>query len=142
MNSILVVAHAPLASALRQGVLHVFPDAGESIAAIDVEASAPVEDSLARARAALERLQEAAQGPDVLVVADVIGATPCNLACRLADELHVKLVAGANLPMLLRAMSYRHESIDSMLQRAIEGANRGVVQVPPAPIASAKASAP
>ena len=101
MNSILVVAHAPLASALRQGVLHVFPDAGESIAAIDVDASTPVEDSLAQARAALERLQQAAQGPDVLVVADVIGATPCNLACRLADEWHVKLVAGANLPMLL-----------------------------------------
>ena len=132
MNSILVVAHAPLASALRMGVLHMFPDAGESIAAIDVDALLPMEESLALARAALRRLTDAAHGPDVLVAADVIGATPCNLACRLADEQHVKLVAGANLPMLLRAMTYRHEPIDAMMQRAIEGANRGVVQVAPA----------
>lgn len=142
MNSILVVAHAPLASALRQGVLHVFPDAGKDIVAVDVQADVPVEESLTRARMALERLQEAAQAPDVLVVADVIGATPCNLACRLADELHVKVIAGANLPMLLRAMSYRHEPIDSMLQRAIEGGNRGVTQVRPAPADGGKADTP
>ncbi len=142
MNSILVVAHAPLASALRQGVLHVFPDAGSSIAAIDVEAGAPVEESLALARAALARLTAAAQGPDVLVAADVVGATPCNLACRLADEQHVKLVAGANLPMLLRAMSYRHESIDSMMARAIEGANQGVVRVAAAEPVNPKVSVP
>ncbi len=142
MNSILVVAHSPLASALRQGVLHVFPDAGTCIAAIDVEAGAPVEESLAMARAALARLTTAAQGPDVLVVADVVGATPCNLACRLADEKHVKLVAGANLPMLLRAMTYLHEPIDAMMARAIEGANRGVMQVAAAQPANQKAPLP
>jgi PTS system mannose-specific IIA component len=142
MNSILVVAHAPLASALRQGVLHVFPDAESSIAAIDVEAGVPVEQSLALARAALQRLTAAAHGPDVLVAADVVGATPCNLACRLADEEHVKLVAGANLPMLLRAMTYRHEPIDTMMERAIEGANQGVIRVAAAQPAQPKAPVP
>jgi PTS system mannose-specific IIA component len=142
MNSILVVAHAPLASALRQGVLHVFPEAQSSIAAIDVEAGVPIEQTLALARAALAQLTAAAHGPDVLVAADVVGATPCNLACRLADEQHVKLVAGANLPMLLRAMTYRHEPIDAMLERAIEGANQGVMRVAAATAEKPKAPAP
>jgi len=51
MNGILIIAHAPLASALRQCVLHVFPDSAEAVSALDVQPNVPPEESLAQARA-------------------------------------------------------------------------------------------
>lgn len=125
MNSILIVAHAPLASALRACVLHVFPDAADAVAALDVQPNVPPEESLAQARAMVRQLGQ----PNTLVLTDVFGATPCNVAQRLVDGVHSKLLTGANLPMLLRTVSYRHESLDALVSRAMVGATQGVIQV-------------
>lgn len=125
MNGILLIAHAPLASALRQCVLHVFPDAQDSIAALDVQPNVPPEETLAQARVMLKQMA----CPQTLVVTDVFGATPCNVAQRLVDGVRSKLVTGVNLPMLLRTVSYRHESLDALISRAIIGATQGVMQV-------------
>ena len=67
--------------------------------------------------------------PQVLVLADVFGATPCNLAQKLVDGARSRLVAGVNLPMLLRAVSYRNEPLDALVQRAMAGGTAGVMQV-------------
>ena len=64
-----------------------------------------------------------------LVLVDVFGATPCNVAQKLVDGERTKLITGVNLPMLLRTMSYRHESLDALVARALIGATQGVMQV-------------
>jgi len=110
MNSILIIAHAPLASALRECALHVFPDCAAGVQAIDVLADEPPEDTLARARLAVQQLN--ADG--VLLLSDVFGATPCNVAQKLNDNSATRLVTGANLPMLLRSVCYRHESLEAL----------------------------
>jgi len=125
MNGILIIAHAPLASALRQCVLHVFPDNPSGLAALDVQPNMPPEETLAQARIVGAQLGCAR----LLVLVDVFGATPCNVAQKLVDGVHSKLIAGVNLPMLLRAMSYRHESLDALVARALIGATQGVMQV-------------
>lgn len=125
MNGILLIAHAPLASALRQCVLHVFPDAQDAVVALDVQPNVPPEESLAQARMLLSQMGR----PQTLVVTDVFGATPCNVAQRLVDGVRSKLVTGVNLPMLLRTVSYRHESLDALISRALIGATQGVMQV-------------
>lgn len=125
MNGILIIAHAPLASALRACVLHVFPDSADVVAALDVQPNVPPEESLAQARILLRGLD----AQRTLVVTDVFGATPCNVAQRLVDGVHSKLVTGVNLPMLLRTVSYRHESLDALVSRAMTGATQGVIQV-------------
>lgn len=125
MNGIIIIAHAPLASALRQCVMHVFPDSAEAVAALDVQPNVPPEESLAQARALMRQMQL----PQTLVVTDVFGATPCNVAQRLIDGINSKLIAGVNLPMLLRTVSYRHESLDALISRAMIGATQGVIQV-------------
>jgi len=125
MNGILIIAHAPLASALRQCVLHVFPDSANAVAALDVQPNVPPEESLAQARTLLRQLGQ----PNTLVVTDVFGATPCNVAQRLVDGVCSKLIAGVNLPMLLRTVSYRHEPLDALVSRAMIGATQGVIQV-------------
>ncbi|WP_332776846.1 PTS sugar transporter subunit IIA [Polaromonas sp.] len=125
MNGILIIAHAPLASALRHCALHVFPDNAATVAALDVQPNMPPEETLAQARVMLTQLGTA----NVLVLVDVFGATPCNVAQKLADGVHTKLITGINLPMLLRTVSYRHESLDALVARALIGATQGVMQV-------------
>jgi len=127
VNAILVIAHAPLASALRQCVLHIFPDAGGDVDALDVPADEAPEATLARARALL-----ALRGAvDTLVLTDVFGATPCNVATQLLDGGHTRLVTGVNLPMLLRAVTYRHEPLDALVTRATLGGTQGVMPLAP-----------
>ena len=125
MNGILIIAHAPLASALRQCVLHVFPENAASLAALDVHPNMPPEETLAQARIVFKQLGTS----HALVLADVFGATPCNVAQTLVDGVHSKLVTGVNLPMLLRAVSYRNESLEQLVARAVTGGTQGVMQV-------------
>ena len=75
-NGILIIAHAPFASALRQCVLHVFPDSATDVIAFDVQPNVPPEETLASARQAMALLDT----PQTLVLTDVFGATPCNVA--------------------------------------------------------------
>jgi PTS system ascorbate-specific IIA component len=124
-NGIFIIAHAPLASALRQCVLHVFPDAAASVAVLDVQPNMPADESLAAARMTLDLLH--ADG--TLVLTDMFGATPCNVAHKLVDGVSTRLVAGVNLPMLLRAVTYRHESMDALVARVLAGGTQGVMQV-------------
>jgi len=122
---ILIIAHAPLAHALRACALHVFPDCGDSVAALDVQPNQPPEESLAQARILLQQLGE----DSTLVLTDVFGATPCNVAQRVIENVRSRLVTGVNLPMLLRAVSYRHEALDAVVTRAVVGGTQGVMQV-------------
>lgn len=125
MNGILIIAHTPLASALHQCVQHVFPDSGNAVVALDVMPNVPPEETLAQARALISQTGL----PNTLVLADVFGATPCNVAQKLIDGVNSKLIAGVNLPMLLRSVSYRHEPLDALMARAMSGATQGVMQV-------------
>lgn len=128
MNSILIIAHAPLAHALRQCALHVFPDCGGGVAALDVQPHVSPEETLASARIAMEQLPSA-PGDGVLVLTDIFGATPCNVAQKLVDGARSRLICGVNLPMLLRTVSYRHEKLDALVSRAVVGGTQGVMQV-------------
>ncbi len=129
MNSIFIIAHAPLAHALRTCVLHVFPDAHAHIAAMDVQPNVPPEETLASAKIMMAQLALQPSIQTTLVLTDIFGATPCNVALKLVDGIHAKLIAGVNLPMLLRAMTYRQEPLDLLVSRAVAGGVQGVMSV-------------
>ena len=122
---ILLIAHAPLANALRDCALHVFPDCAQAIIAIDVPPDEPPEQTLANAKELM--MGHAAQ--DTLILTDVLGATPAHVAQRLVDDVQSHLIAGVNLPMLLRTVCYRHEDVHALAKRAVDGGAQGVVQV-------------
>jgi PTS system ascorbate-specific IIA component len=126
MNTgIVIIAHAPLASALRQCVAHVFADRVGSVVAVDVLPDAAVDQSVALARQAAAPLGSA----PLLLLTDVLGATPCNVARQLQEGREARLLAGVNLPMLLRAVTYQHEPLDDLMARALQGGIQGVLQV-------------
>ncbi len=125
MNTIFIIAHAPLASALRSCALHVFPDCGNAVLALDVSPNAAPEETLASARIMLEM----AGNVDTLILADIFGATPCNVAKMLANGLSTRLVTGVNMPMLVRCINYRAEPLELLVTRALAGGAQGVMQV-------------
>jgi PTS system ascorbate-specific IIA component len=126
MTCLLLIAHAPLASTLQQVAQHVFPDCGGSLQAIDVQPGSGADDV---ERALREWLDRVPGGESVLILTDVFGATPCNVAMRVADEARVRVVAGVNVPMLWRALCYQDEDPDRLVERAVSGAVQGVMPV-------------
>ena len=125
MPGLLIIAHAPLASSLRAVAEHAFPDCAAQLAALDVSPDMPLEEIEAQGRQLLEQVGT----PDTLIFTDVFGATPCNVAQRLADGVHIKVVTGVTVPMLWRTLCYQNESLVAALARAVAGATQGVMQV-------------
>ena len=125
MPGLMIIAHAPLASALKAVAEHTFPDCAASLAALDVTRDMSIDDVEAQAREMLQRIRT----PEALIFTDVFGATPCNAAQRLGDGVQVRVVAGVNVPMLWRSLSYASESLEAVVMRAMSGATQGVMQV-------------
>ncbi|MDQ2734439.1 MAG: PTS fructose transporter subunit IIA [Pseudomonadota bacterium] len=125
MPGLLIIAHAPLASSLKAVAEHAFPECVARLHALDVASDMPIEEVEARGR----RLLEGIRSPDALILTDVFGATPCNVAQRLADGVRVKVVAGVNVPMLWRSLCYGDDTLDDAVTRAVAGGTQGVMQV-------------
>lgn len=66
------------------------------------------------------------EGDGVLILTDIYGATPCNLARQLQEDEQIQLVAGLNLPMLLRVMNYCNKDLNELSNIAYDGGRNGV----------------
>ncbi|MEO8297165.1 MAG: PTS fructose transporter subunit IIA [Burkholderiales bacterium] len=130
MARLLILAHAPLATALKAVAVHAFPELAARVQALDVEADAAPEQIEAAARSLLAAAAEQDE-PEMLVLTDVFGATPCNIAQRLSDGLptgqRVRVLAGVNVPMLWRALNYAALPLDELLSRSMAGGAQGVL---------------
>lgn len=125
MARLLVIAHAPLASALQAVAAHLFPDAAATMLVRDVSAEEAPEAVEASLAAPLAELGDA----ELLVLTDVFGATPCNVARRLGDRPGARVLVGVNVPMLWRALGHLHEPLDKLVTVAAAGASQGVMQL-------------
>ena len=128
MPGLLIIAHAPLASSLKAVAAHTFPECARVLEALDVSPDMSLDDIEAQARELLARVRN----PEALIFTDVFGATPCNVAQRLASSMEgaqVKVIAGVNVPMLWRSLCYAEEPLDMLVARAVAGATQGVMQV-------------
>lgn len=126
MPGLLILAHAPLATSLLRVAAHVYPAEGR-LEALDVSPLDSPDQVEASARALLARMGES----QALILTDVYGATPCNVALRLADGAQVRVVAGVNVPMLWRVLCYRDEPLAKLVERAVAGGMQGVMQLVP-----------
>jgi len=129
MPGLVIVAHAPLATALHAVAAHVFAD--RAPAAVDIAADWPPERAEAAVREAVERVAVGSPAGEVLILADVFGATPCNAAQRVADGSRWRVVAGVNVPMLWRALAYAHLALEATVEKALAGGAQGVLPASP-----------
>ena len=123
MAGILIIAHAPLASALKECVAHIYGGLPARIGVIDVLPDSDPAQVVAFAHSEIERLREE---NGTLVLTDMFGATPANIASRLAALPDVRVLAGVNLPMLVRGVCYRACDLDTLVDKALTGAAKGV----------------
>ena len=134
MIGILIVAHDTLGESLVRAVTHVLGSRPPQLEVLSVAATDDPADLLPAARELVARLDT---GDGVLIFSDLYGATPCNLATKLVKRGRVELVAGVNLPMLVRAFTYRNRGMESTIRKAISGARDGVLHVEVDPVYAA-----
>ena len=123
MIGILIVSHGAFGESLIHSASHVLGRRPLYLRQVgvtvhdDPEAILPVAEDLIRF---LD------QGQGVLVLTDIYGATPSNIATKLLNPGKVEGLAGVNLPMLIRALTYREEPLESLIEKALSGAAEGV----------------
>lgn len=128
MIGILIVAHGTLGESLIHCASHVMGKRPSRLRQLGVTIHDDPAALLPQARELVGQLDE---GNGVLVLSDIYGATPCNIACRLLVPGRVEGIAGINLPMLVRALTYRNESLDVLMEKSISGGLGGVIHITP-----------
>lgn len=123
MVGILIVAHGTFGEALIHCASHVLGKRPLAVAQLGVTVHDDPDALLPQAKALVAGLDE---GIGVLVLTDILGATPANLATRLLEPGRVEGLAGVNLPMLIRALTYREESLATVVAKASSGGLEGV----------------
>jgi len=126
MVGILLLTHAPLGQAFIAAATHVFRGAPVQTEAIDVLADQDPEEIKKLAQQAIARIND---GSGVLVITDVMGGTPSNCTLQLCVPGEIEVIAGISLPMLLRAITYRHNTLDVALEMALSGGQNGACRV-------------
>jgi mannose PTS system EIIA component len=126
MVGILIVGHGAFGEALLHCCSHVLGGRPSQVAQLDVAMQDDPEIVLPRARKLLAQIDS---GDGVLVLTDVLGATPSNIAARLLERGRVEGVAGVSLPMLIRALTYRDEPLATVVDKAVSGGCEGVVRM-------------
>ena len=126
MIGILLITHGTFGESLIQNICHVLNKRPPLIGQFGV---APQDEPLAILPMAKVPLKYVDEGDGVLILTDILGATPANLALKLLDPGRIECVAGVSLPMLLRALTYRKSGTETLIKKAISGGHEGVINM-------------
>lgn len=121
---VMLMTHEAVGQALIHAAQHVMPTLPMQVAAVEVppQADPDVMRTLTERHA-----RDLDQGAGVLVLADLYGATPCNIGLSLgAIGVDLRCVSGLNLPMLLRVLNYADKSLDELAEIAASGGRGGI----------------
>lgn len=127
MIGLLIVAHGTLGESLIHCASHVMGKRPLYLRQLGVTMHDEPDAILPQGRDLVRFLD---QGDGVLVLTDIFGATPSNIACKLLEPGRVQGVSGVNLPMLIKALSYRDQPMDVLIAKALSGAQEGMIRMP------------
>ncbi len=124
MIGLFLITHGSLGESLVQCACHVLNKRPQQIVQLGVSGQDDPLDALPLARDMM-RLVDSGKG--VLLLTDIFGATPSNIALKLLVPGRVEGIAGVNLPMLLRALTYRDKDMETLVTKAVAGGRDGVM---------------
>ncbi|MEP7155193.1 MAG: PTS fructose transporter subunit IIA [Betaproteobacteria bacterium] len=127
MIGLLIVAHGTLGESLIHCASHVMGKRPLYLRQLGVTVHDEPDAILPQGRDLVRFLD---QGDGVLILTDIFGATPSNIAGKLLEPGRVQGVSGVNLPMLIKALSYRDQPMDVLIEKALCGAQEGVIRMP------------
>ena len=126
MIGILIISHGNLGNSLINCANHVMGKRPEQLVHLGVTIQ---DDPDVIILNALELLKQLDCGDGVLILSDICGATPCNIATELVNPGRVECLSGVNLSMLIRALTYRDKSLESLVEKALSGGKEGVMRI-------------
>ncbi|MBU0751679.1 MAG: PTS fructose transporter subunit IIA [Gammaproteobacteria bacterium] len=126
MIGLFLLTHSTYGESLIQCACHVLNKRPPQIAQLGLTAQDDPLDALPLARQLLACIDS---GEGVLVMTDIYGASPSNLATKLLEPGRIEGVAGVNLPMLLRALNYREKDMATLVAKAVSGGRDGVINM-------------
>ena len=124
MRGLLIIAHGTLGESLIHSASHVMGGRPPLLDQLGIGMHDDPAALLPRARRLVNELD---QGQGVLILSDIYGATPCNIVGRLLEPGRIEGVAGVNLPMLVRTLTYRNGNLMTLVQKAVSGGREGVI---------------
>jgi PTS system ascorbate-specific IIA component len=126
MIGVLIVAHGAFGEALIHSASHALGKRPLRVRQVGVTVHDDPEAILPQARDLVAQLDD---GDGVLVLTDIYGATPGNIALRLLVPGRVEGISGVNLPMLIRALTYRDQGLAAVVEKALSGGREGVIHM-------------
>ena len=126
MIGILIVAHGAFGEALIHSASHVLGKRPLRVRQLGVTVH---DDPEAIRPQAAELVRQLDEGDGVLVLTDIYGATPGNIALKLLLPGRVEGVSGVNLPMLIRVLTYREQGLAAAVEKALSGGAEGVIHL-------------
>lgn len=124
MIGLFLITHGSLGESLVQCACHVLNKRPQQIVQLGVSGQDDPLDVLPLARDMMKLVDT---GRGVLLLTDIFGATPSNIALKLLAPGRVEGIAGVNLPMLLRALTYREKDMETLVAKAVAGGRDGVM---------------
>jgi len=124
MIGILIVAHGALGESLIQCATHVMGSRPVLLEQFGID----MHDDPATLLPVMQKVvRDLDEGDGVLILSDIYGATPCNIVSKLVKQNSVEGIAGVNLPMLVRALTYRNGDLTKLAEKALSGGQEGVI---------------
>ena len=124
MPGLLLIMHGSLGDDMLNAVKEILCGCPLSAASMPVTADCDPDRLLDKAGALCDELDD---GSGVLILTDLYGSTPSNIANRLIDTHNARVISGANLPMLLRILNYPDMDLEALCAKAADGARDGIV---------------
>lgn len=127
-TSILIITHNGIGQSIYDTAVAITGDSGEEVECLSIPANLKPEDLgyfADQVRNSIELLDNA---DGLLILTDIYGATPNNLARYFSEDNNIQVVSGLNLPMLIRVLNYLHTPLPELVDIAIEGAHQGIKQ--------------
>ena len=126
---LLLITHPSIAQSLWNTAVSMLGQQPLEAAVLEVPFDAPREDMCDRAKQSFRMLN---QGDGVLVLTDLYGSTPSNIAHCLLEFCDSRVICGLNLPMLIRVLNYPDLGLDELAEKAMTGGQRGIALSIPA----------
>ncbi|MEN8204840.1 MAG: PTS sugar transporter subunit IIA [Pseudomonadota bacterium] len=124
MTGLLLITHGRLGDDMLDAVKEILTDCPLATASIAVDSNSDPDQLFETADRLCDEIDD---GKGVLILTDLYGSTPSNIANRLIDTHNASVISGANLPMLLRILNYPDMSLEALCDKAAKGARDGIV---------------
>ncbi len=121
---LLLITHSRIGEAMLETASKMLDGTPLAVDTLPVATDCNPEQLIETASVMVTRLD---QGQGVLVFTDMYGSTPSNIAYRLAQKGRVNVVAGINLPMLIRALNYQVLDLDALTEKVVSGGKEGII---------------